>query len=120
MPNALTTCSTVTSTGSPQSGRRSGRVSTGAMYFTSERTSASIGFFFLVLALSGDFAGVAPFEEGFGGERDQREESEERGDREGGGVLVVVVENLDLQRHRVGSVANVPGYHRDRAELAHG
>ena len=33
---------------------------------------------------------------------------------------VLVVENLDLQRHGVGLAADLAGDHRDRAELAHG
>ena len=35
------------------------------------------------------------------------------------GPLIVVVENLDMQRHRVGLAADVAGHDRHRAELAH-
>ena len=45
--------------------------------------------------------------------------AKQRGDREGADEVVVVVEDLDVQRHRVGLAADVAGDHRDRAELAH-
>ena len=38
---------------------------------------------------------------------------------EGGDEVVLVVEDLDMQRHGVGLAADVAGDHRDRAELAH-
>ena len=34
--------------------------------------------------------------------------------------VVLVVEDLDVQRHGVGQAADMAGDHRDRAELAHG
>ena len=37
----------------------------------------------------------------------------------GADELVFVVENLDMQRHRVGLAADMAGNHRDRAEFAH-
>ena len=45
---------------------------------------------------------------------------QQRGDREGAGGVVLVVEDFDMQRHGVGQAADVARHHRDRAELAHG
>ncbi len=53
-------------------------------------------------------------------QRHQRQASEQRGHGEGGREVVLVVENLDVQRHGVGLAADVPGHDRHRAELAHG
>ena len=54
--------------------------------------------------------------------RDQRHDGEERQQRrdgEGGLELVLVVEDLHVQRQRVGQAADVAGDDRDRAELPH-
>src|SRR5580698_4512581 len=53
-------------------------------------------------------------------QRERGEQGEERGDRERADEVVLVVEDLDVQRHGVGEPADVPRDHRDRAELAHG
>ena len=42
-------------------------------------------------------------------EGDEREERQERGDGEGGDEVVLIVEDLDLQRHGVGQAADVAG-----------
>src|SRR3954470_24495506 len=47
------------------------------------------------------------FQESLGDQRDQREHRQQRGDRERGHHLVLVVEDLDQQRHRVGLAADV-------------
>src|SRR3954468_13227831 len=47
----------------------------------------------------------ALFERRLGDQRHQREQRQERSDREGGGELILVVENLDMQRHGVGLAA---------------
>src|SRR6185295_1479687 len=60
-----------------------------------------------------------PFENGLCHQRDQRQHRQQRRDRERGNELIFIVENLDQQRHGVGLAANVPGYHRHRAEFAH-
>src|SRR5688572_1681489 len=62
---------------------------------------------------------VAPFERALEDERDERERREERGDGEGGDEIIFVVEDLDVQRHRVGLAADMARDDRDRAELAH-
>ena len=54
-----------------------------------------------------------------GDQRHQRQQGQQRRDRKRGGELVVVVQNLDVQRHRVGLPADMARDHRDRAELAH-
>src|SRR5687768_8711350 len=64
--------------------------------------------------------GVAPFDQGFEREREQREEREEGGDREGGDEVVFVVEDLDVERERVGLAADVSAYDGYGAEFAHG
>src|SRR3546814_7041335 len=43
-----------------------------------------------------------PFDDGFENERHQRKECEQRRDREGGDEIIFIVEDLDMQRHRVG------------------
>ena len=50
---------------------------------------------------------------------DEREHDEQRRDRERRLVLVLVVEDLDVERQRVGPAADVARDDRDRAELAH-
>ncbi len=54
-----------------------------------------------------------------GDERDEGEEREERGHREGGLELVLVVEDLDVEGQGVRLAADVPRDDRHRAELAH-
>src|SRR5262245_37737013 len=43
----------------------------------------------------------------------QRQAGQQRGDREGRRELIFVVEDLDVQRHRVGLAAHVAGHHAD-------
>src|SRR5262249_38582081 len=50
---------------------------------------------------------------------DQRQQRQQRGDGESGNEVVLVVENLDMQRHGVGHAANVAGNNGDGTELAH-
>src|SRR3569833_2231764 len=59
------------------------------------------------------------FQNGLGDQRDQGQHRQQRGNREGGDELVLVVENLDQQWHRVGLAADMAGDDRDRAALAH-
>src|SRR5262249_56055483 len=76
------------------------------------------GFVHLV-AGGGDLGGKPPFQRGFGGKRDQRQQRQQRGDSEGGDEVVLVVEDLDMQRHGVGLATNVAGNNGDSTELAH-
>src|SRR3954469_24554423 len=80
-------------------------------FFTMLRTSIATGELSFV---------QMPFENGLCQQCDQRQHGQQRRDRERRYELVFVVENLDQQRHGVGLAANVSGYHRYRAELAHG
>src|SRR5688500_16743216 len=50
---------------------------------------------------------------------DEGESGQQRGGREGAGAVELVVEDLDVQRQRVGEPADVARHHRHRAELAH-
>ena len=61
----------------------------------------------------------APFEHALEHQRDEREPRQQRGDREGGDEIILVVEDLDVQRHRVGLAADMARDDRHRAELAH-
>jgi hypothetical protein len=61
----------------------------------------------------------APLDDELEHQRDEREAREQRRDRERGCELVLVVEDLDVQRHRVGLAADVARDDADRAELAH-
>ena len=51
-------------------------------------------------------------------ERDHRNHAQQGRHRERAGVVVLVVENLDVKRQGVGLAANVSGDDGDRAELA--
>src|SRR6266498_873331 len=62
---------------------------------------------------------LPPLERLLRGERDEREDEQEGRDRERGAELVLVVEDLDLERDGVRDPADVARHHRDRAELAH-
>ena len=84
------------------------------------RRRASIGFFPQWRRCAASSPAKRHSRSGLHGERDEGEEGEQRGDREGGAVHVLVVENLDLQRHGVGLAADLAGDHRHGAELAHG
>ena len=61
-----------------------------------------------------------PFEKRLGRKRQKRQQRQQRRDREGGDEIVLVVEDLHVQRHGVGLAADMAGHHRHRAELAHG
>ncbi len=50
----------------------------------------------------------------------ESQQREKRRDRECGDKLIIVVKNLDVQRHRVGEPADVAGNDRYRAKLSHG
>src|SRR5262245_46300899 len=63
--------------------------------------------------------GAAPLDHGLRDERHEGEEGEERRDCERGLEVVLVVEDLDVQRERVRLAADVAGDDRHRAELAH-
>src|SRR3546814_20358209 len=60
-----------------------------------------------------------PFDDGFENERHQRKECEQRRDREGGDEIIFIVEDLDMQRHRVGMSAQMAENDRHRAQLPH-
>src|ERR1700686_3825647 len=60
-----------------------------------------------------------PLENGFHHQRDQRQHRQQRSDRERRHELIFIVENFDQERHGVGLAADMAGYHRHRAELAH-
>src|SRR3954454_13758061 len=49
-----------------------------------------------------------PFENGFCYQRDQGQHRQQRGDRERGHELILVIEDLNQQRHGVGFAADVP------------
>src|SRR5436305_1270076 len=51
---------------------------------------------------AGEGVGVTPLEEGLERQGDESQEGEERSDREGGGKIVFIVEDLDMQGQRVG------------------
>src|SRR5438552_3497261 len=53
-------------------------------------------------------------------QRDQGEQRQERCHSEGPDEVILVVEDLDVQGHRVREPANVPGDDRDGAKLPHG
>src|SRR5450756_2033896 len=52
-------------------------------------------------------------------QRYKGQQAQQRRDGEGGHKVVFVIKDLHVQRHGVGLAANVAGYHRHRAELAH-
>ncbi len=54
-----------------------------------------------------DVVGVAPFEDGFDDEGDKSEAGKEGGDGERGNEVVLIVEDLHVQRERVGQSADV-------------
>ena len=60
-----------------------------------------------------------PFHICFENQRNQGQQRQERSDGKGGGELVLVIENFNVQRHGVRLAANVAGDNRHRAELAH-
>ena len=62
---------------------------------------------------------LLPFDQGLEGQGDDREQREHRRHREAGRERVLVVQDLDVQRQRVGLAPDVAGDHRHRAELAH-
>src|SRR3954452_3606494 len=61
-----------------------------------------------------------PFEHGLHDQRDQRQHREQRCNRKRRYELILIVENLNQQRHGVGLAADMARYDRHRAELAHG
>src|SRR6185295_18160318 len=60
------------------------------------------------------------FENGLHDQRDQGQHRQQRGNRKRRHELILIVENLDQQRHGVGLAADMARHHRHRAELAHG
>ena len=63
---------------------------------------------------------VAPLEQGLQTEREQGEHREQGRHREGRDEVVFVVEDLDMQRQRVGQAADMARDHADCTELADG
>ena len=63
---------------------------------------------------------MAPFEEGLESKGDKRKASEKNGESESGDVIILIVQDLHLERDRVGQAANMPGDDGHSAELAHG
>ena len=61
----------------------------------------------------------AIFDEFFDHQSNQREKRQQRRDGERSRKRVLVVENFDMERNRVGFAANMSRNHRHRAELAH-
>src|ERR1039458_9924670 len=59
-----------------------------------------------------------PFEKFLERQGDDRDHAEQRRDGEGAGIIVLVIEDLDVQRQRIGLAAYVAGHDRYRAELA--
>src|SRR5262249_7676252 len=59
------------------------------------------------------------FDERFDGQGEHREHHEQRGDGERADEVVLVVEDLDVQGHRVREPPDVPRYHRHRTEFPH-
>src|SRR5215210_8051609 len=57
---------------------------------------------------SGESVAVSPLEEGLRCERDNGQESEERSDGEGRDEVVLIVENLNVERHGVGQARTCP------------
>src|SRR6185295_12057843 len=62
----------------------------------------------------------SPFENGLHDQRDQGKHRQQRGNRKRRHELILIIEDLDQQRHGVGFAADMAGHHRYRAELAHG
>src|SRR5262249_31771543 len=60
----------------------------------------------------------APFDQRLDDERDDREHRQERRHRERADEVVLVVQDLDVQRHRRGQPANVTRHDRHCAEFA--
>src|SRR6185312_9055238 len=50
----------------------------------------------------GQFVGIAPFQQGFQGKGDQGKQGQQSGNGKGADIIVIVVEQLDMQRHGVG------------------
>ena len=73
-------------------------------------------------APSGGGEGVAasPFEDGLGAQGDEGEACQKRGDGESSDEVVLIVEDLHVERHGVGQAADMAGDDRHRAEFAHG
>ena len=63
--------------------------------------------------------GRPPLDQRLRDERDERQHGQQRGHGERGDEVVFVVEDLDVQRHRIGLAPDVAGHDRDGAELAH-
>src|SRR5258706_14727952 len=82
-------------------------------------TSMLMSYSLLVALVQDAPARGLPFDDALGAERHQRQQGQERRRGEGRGVLVFVVEDLHVQRQRVGQPPDVAGDDGDRAELPH-
>src|SRR5579872_3762294 len=98
-PNALPTPTSAISCAPARPDRTGG--ATGAVSFSARLLPSALG----------KIVGMAPFEEDLDREGDQRQAGEKRGEREGGDEIVLIVENLHLQRDRVGKAADMTGNH---------
>src|SRR5688572_12910256 len=61
-----------------------------------------------------------PFEHGLEHEGQQGKQAQQRSHRESSDKVVLVVKNLDMERHGIGKSTDMTRDHRYRAELAHG
>ena len=64
-------------------------------------------------------SGALAFEQHLGDDGDDGEHRKDGGGGKSAGRLVIVVEQFDMERQRVGLAANIAGDDRHRAELAH-
>src|SRR5262249_39991778 len=85
---------------------------------TTSTMRRSIGSSRAALA-SGKLGAVAPFQQRFHGKCEERKHGKQRSDRKGGGEGVLIIEDLDLERHGVGQAAYMARHHRYRTELSH-
>src|SRR5258708_25540245 len=66
------------------------------------------------------FCAVAPFEERCDDKGNKGQSGEKRGDRESSDEIILIVEDLDMERDSIGQTANMAADDGYGAELAHG
>lgn len=69
---------------------------------------------------AGDEISPAPGEDRLDEQGKKGQQSQQRSDSESAYVIVVVVQNLDVERDSIGESADMAGNYRDGTELAHG
>src|SRR5690606_41360514 len=80
---------------------------------------AAVDLISMPVSAASQFIAIAQFERRLDGKRHQRQKSQQRRHRERNDEIIFVVENFNMQRHRISEARNTATADGNRAEPAH-